>query len=248
VESSEVKFVFGILGAFALAGGAQAASLKHAVFELGCGNAVNGEKVSCDDWQPSSAWAGLPHDFDLTVNGLTANFAAFAIMNLETSNVPHRSYDVISDGVLIEDAKIGRYSGGAGVVNSPGDGSHTVDGSGWDDFIAITFPQTVFVRQIEFGFTSRKDDFVILTGGTSEKLGEAGTRIYGKYDIPSDESTRWWFATEQFGVGAFDHDDSWKLDTVKVKYEEMAPVPLPAAGWLLIAGLGGLAALRRKRA
>ena len=27
-----------------------------------------------------------------------------------------------------------------------------------------------------------------------------------------------------------------------------APVPLPAAGWLLLAGLGGLAALKRKRA
>ena len=34
------------------------------------------------------------------------------------------------------------------------------------------------------------------------------------------------------------------LDDVSIR---LAPIPLPAAGWLMLAGLGGLAALRRRR-
>lgn len=30
-------------------------------------------------------------------------------------------------------------------------------------------------------------------------------------------------------------------------YDTMAPIPLPAAGWLMLAGLGGLVAVRRRR-
>lgn len=36
------------------------------------------------------------------------------------------------------------------------------------------------------------------------------------------------------------------LDDLGIRID-VAPIPLPAAGWLMIAGLGGLAALRRKR-
>ncbi|TNF64832.1 MAG: VPLPA-CTERM sorting domain-containing protein [Rhodobacteraceae bacterium] len=39
-------------------------------------------------------------------------------------------------------------------------------------------------------------------------------------------------------------NDGFGIDSVGVA---VAPVPLPAAGWLMIAGLGGLAALRRRR-
>src|SRR6056297_1010741 len=45
-----------------------------------------------------------------------------------------------------------------------------------------------------------------------------------------------------FGVGAYTHSSDFKIK--KIHYEV---VPLPAAGWLLLAGIGGLAALKRRK-
>jgi hypothetical protein len=50
-----------------------------------------------------------------------------------------------------------------------------------------------------------------------------------------------------FLVGARGEDDDWTLKGVKVEYQPSV-VPLPAAGWMLLAGLGGIAALTRRRA
>jgi len=36
-------------------------------------------------------------------------------------------------------------------------------------------------------------------------------------------------------------------DLVTITFEEVAPVPLPAAGWMLLAGVGGMAAMRRRK-
>lgn len=38
-----------------------------------------------------------------------------------------------------------------------------------------------------------------------------------------------------------------QLDGITLNTEDLAPIPLPAAGFLLLGGLGGLAALRRRR-
>ena len=45
-------------------------------------------------------------------------------------------------------------------------------------------------------------------------------------------------------LGATDSNDEWKLKGITVDYTP-SPVPLPAAGWFLIAGIGGLAAAGR---
>ncbi len=40
---------------------------------------------------------------------------------------------------------------------------------------------------------------------------------------------------------------SWKLLAVTVEFDSVPAIPLPAAGWLLLGGLGSIAALRRAR-
>jgi hypothetical protein len=52
-----------------------------------------------------------------------------------------------------------------------------------------------------------------------------------------------------FAVGLQDKSDELRVAGIKFSYEVDNPpvIPLPAAGWLLIAGVGGLAALKRKK-
>lgn len=53
-----------------------------------------------------------------------------------------------------------------------------------------------------------------------------------------------------FGIGVQERSDEIRIAGIRVSYEmpdDPSPVPLPAAGFLMLAGLGGLAALRRRK-
>lgn len=65
------------------------------------------------------------------------------------------------------------------------------------------------------------------------------------------------FSGFQYNDGVFDYFDTVEEETNKATLlglyrvekvgEQISPVPLPAAGWLLLAGVGGLAALKRRQ-
>jgi hypothetical protein len=50
------------------------------------------------------------------------------------------------------------------------------------------------------------------------------------------------------GVSIFAIGVPTNSDQIRVSGLTVAPIPLPAAGWLLLAGVGGLVAMRRKKA
>ena len=52
-----------------------------------------------------------------------------------------------------------------------------------------------------------------------------------------------------FGIGAFGDTDNFLIRRIEftVVNESLSQVPLPAAGWLMVAGLGGLLGLARRR-
>lgn len=50
-----------------------------------------------------------------------------------------------------------------------------------------------------------------------------------------------------FGIGLQDHSDQLRVAGLRVQYDVVAPVPVPAAGLMLLTALGGAAALRRRK-
>ncbi|WP_120501012.1 VPLPA-CTERM sorting domain-containing protein [Roseovarius sp. EL26] len=190
-------------------------------------------------------FSSLPSEFSLTQGGLTATFDARSFSSATQAN------GIVTSGT-VQDGHIGRYYGGAGVVNSSSDGSHTVDGRGWDDFVEITFSAMVEIKEISFGYYDGYDNFRILTDASGD--GEIGVGdAYGSNVNVSQNSPYTGFnglLTNVFAVAAFGDYDSWKLKSITVEYDDTPPpavIPLPAAGWLLLGAFGGMAALRRKR-
>ena len=74
---------------------------------------------------------------------------------------------------------------------------------------------------------------------TSIALIKGPCNLPGAPDVADCATTTFW---DPFHPTGLIH--SYVTDEVRNAY--LAPVPLPAAGWMLLAGLGGLAALRRR--
>lgn len=106
-----------------------------------------------------------------TITGSVALMAAAAFSTpamsaeilLNTSGTASGSGRIFTDGdtnvrvsawsisnSVVRNARLGIYSEGAGVINKGGDNSHTVDNSGWSDFLLLQFDQTVQLTNATF--------------------------------------------------------------------------------------------------
>lgn len=160
-------------------------------------------------------------------------------------------------------------SGGAGVCsdwdgpnrtsvnsNSTGycDESHTVDSDGPDELVTLDFgSMLVELVSITFAYVNRNDDFNVYSYGSgfSDLLLSSEERTLPN-NCGTCTTTNFSSLTGSlFGIGVGGSGDTVKLQAISFNVLPPPPpppaIPLPAAGWMLLAGLGGMAAIGRRR-
>lgn len=123
---------------------------------------------------------------------------------------------------------------------------HTVDGQYGNEMVVFDFgSKVVRLTGVTLSYADRHDMVDVVVYNNGKKNGPTD----GQYDIavgnvsPQFVSVSGLDTGSVFGVGAFSPKSEFKIK--KIHY---SVVPLPAAGWLLLAGVGGLALVRRRKA
>jgi len=188
--------------------------------------------------------------------GVPASASTFNFLGLSGSDTSSLSFNVDGIGLTVtagtfssgsnpssidfSTRRVDRSVGGQGLgVDSSGD-AESIDGFAGNDVLVFTFDQEVTIDRIFFGGVDGNDDFAF-----GDVTGSSFTRIVNFQDVAGSVFTSSFggdTAGLGFGIGAIGTADNFSIRGL-----EVSAVPLPAAGWMLLAGVGGIAAMRRKK-
>ncbi|GHE05006.1 hypothetical protein GCM10008024_34340 [Allgaiera indica] len=200
----------------------------------------------------SDTWTGLG-------GGTSINRGAYTITNNDGGSLGATTYGTMSGQVI----GINPTGGGSNPRTNPMDY--------FNSGMTLTFASAVNAVGFEVGdwatccFSPVTELFISFDGGTPIKVASASTSSQGRFPSQSNPGSN----VYEIFVAAFDDTGSFTKVSFwgngngeylvaggQVRYALLkqgslsptAPVPLPAAGWALIAGIGGLFALRRRKA
>lgn len=200
--------------------------------------------------------ATLTQTIDLEGNGGVAPAFSFGTGDLGVSvNAYIHEMGMIGDPINLVQS-----STGLGAIYS-GDASDKVDGSGGDEIVLFSFDREVTLEQFSIYHFDTSDDFEVAIyapqslGGVLKSymsdVNETAQLCSGacngaKNDLGTIEFDPG-LVGYSFGIGADEGGDQFKLKSITVSYTSVPSVPLPAAGWMLIASLAGLAWAGQRR-
>jgi len=132
---------------------------------------------------------------------------------------------------------------GLGVDNLNPDGDIDIDGFGSNDIVIFRFSEAIALNRIIFEDIEGADDVTFVTSTGFGGAIEFDIQDLAFDDTDGDEGFVDFGGRKitAFGIGARGKYDSFRISRVEVN-----SVPLPAAGWMLLAGVGGMAAMRRR--
>lgn len=149
---------------------------------------------------------------------------------------------VLSPNTCDNTCLITSSNAGYGVNNAPNgnDGSMDIDGSGYDDFIRVTFNQTVTLTGATFGsFSAQAGDNGRLYNGTTNAI------LINSFNTSS--LTGLSYSGTSFLFAAIGNDDAYRLRSVTFDVAPTSTTPEPSSFALIGLGLTGVFALTRKR-
>ncbi|MFX0547397.1 VPLPA-CTERM sorting domain-containing protein [Roseovarius sp. S1116L3] len=180
----------------------------------------------------------------MTALAAPAAYAA-TVFNLGGSSTEASSFAYSVDGIGLtvtgernffgwDDVDVTRRTGGLGVTGFL-DTSSALDGQ-IDERLTFSFDQNVKMMSIMFTAYDDNDPYDIYVdsgAGLTLITGDSNANPYLFSPFLTGDTLR---------IAVDGNASAFRVSSMTV-----AAVPLPAAGWLMIAGLGGLGALRRRR-
>ncbi len=167
-----------------------------------------------------------------------------------TFTIDADTFDVVGPGTIglngETNIEITQNNEGLGIDNNNGifgSDSGEVDGANDNDILVFTFDNAISLFQVIFENVTDSDDFVFYVPGADPNAQQFDIFNPIPDDTDGDEGLYDFggLSVTSFGIGALGGNDNFRVSKV------VAAVPLPAPAFLLVAGIAGLGAMRRRR-
>lgn len=164
-----------------------------------------------------------------TASAITVNFTG----GPNGTSLDFGDFTVTASALLSPAPIVTHNSNGLGVRANIFDSVGSLDSFEGFEALTFSFDTTVVVNSVSFNNLGGNDDYSVFVDGFPVALGINANPLVGPATLDSFT----------IGVGLRDGD---RFRIASIDYD-IAPIPLPAAGWMLLAGLGGLYAVKRRK-